>query len=100
MNRMVLVWTVELLCRRWYGVFRDGSVLHVPGEVAVAVHGNRSESGGEMEGQRRPGGDVGDAGVRYHRSVAVSVTAAPSFPFEVQGQGPPAPGLFDLSLDL
>lgn len=66
----------------------------------MAVDGDRPQSGGEVEGQRCPGGHVGDAGVRHHRSVAVRIAAAPSFPFEVQGQGPPAPGLFDLSLHL
>lgn len=99
-SRMLLIRDVELLSWGRYGVFRDRTVLHVPGEVAVTVHGHWSESGGEMEGQRRSGGDVGDAGVWHHRSVAVCVTAAPSFPFEVQRQGPPAPGLFDLSLHL
>lgn len=99
-SRMLPIRDVELLSWGRYGIFRDGTVLHVPGEVAVTVHGHRSESGGEMEGQRRSGGDVGDAGVWHHRSVAVGVTAAPSFPFEVQRQGPPAPGLFDLSLHL
>lgn len=97
---MLRVWNLELLCRWRYRVFRDGTVLHVPGEVAVTIDGYRSKSGGEMEGQRASGGDVGDAGVWHHRSVAVSVTAAPSFPFKVQGQGPPAPGLFDLGLHL
>lgn len=66
----------------------------------MTVDGHRSESGGEMESQRASGSDVGDTGVRHHRSVAVSVTAAPSFPFKVQGQSPPAPGLFDLGLHL
>lgn len=60
---MLLVRDVELLSRGRYGVFRDGTVLHVPGEVAVTVHRHWSQSGGEMEGQRRSGGDVGDAGV-------------------------------------
>lgn len=96
----LLVWNMELLCRRRCRVFWDGTVLHVPGEVAVTVDGYRSKSGGEMEGQRASGGDVGDAGVWHHRSVAVSVAAAPSFPFKVQVQGSPAPGLFDLSLHL
>lgn len=66
----------------------------------MTVDRHRSQSGGEMERQRASGGDVGDAGVRHHGSVAVRVTAAPSFAFKVQGQGPPAPGLFDLGLHL
>lgn len=99
-SRTLLVWNLDFLCRWGYGVFRDGTILHVTGEVAVTVDGYRTESGGEMEGQWASGGDIGDAGVWHHRSVAVSVTAAPSFPFKVQGQGSPAPGLFDLGLHL
>lgn len=99
-SRMLLVRDVELLSRWRYGVLRHRAVLHVPGEVPVAVDRHRPQPRGEVEGQRSSGRDVGDAGVWHHRSIAVSVTAAPSFSFEVQGKIPPAPGLLDLSLHL
>lgn len=99
-SRMLLVRNVKLLSRRRYGVLGDRAVLHVPGQVPVTVHRHRSQPGGEVEGQRCSGSDIGDTGVWHHRSIAVSVTAAPSFSFEVQGQGSSAPGFFDLSLHL
>lgn len=66
----------------------------------MPVHRHRSQPRGEVEGQRSSGSDVGDTGVRHHRSIAVSVAAATSFSLEVQGQSSPAPGLFNLSLHL
>lgn len=66
----------------------------------MPVDRHRSQPRGEVKSQWASGSDVGNTGVRHHRSIAVSVTAAPSFPFEVQGQSPPAPGLLNLSLHL
>lgn len=99
-SRMLFFWNVELLSRRRYRVLRDGAILHVPREVPVPVHRHRPQPRREVEGQRSSGSDVGNTGVWYHRSIAVGVTATPSFSLEVQGQSPPAPGLFDLSLHL
>lgn len=100
LSRVLLIGDVQLLAGQRHRVLRDRAVLHVAGEVPVAVDRHRPQPRGEVEGQRRPGSNVGDAGVRHHRSVAVRVTAASSFPLEVQRQCPPAPGLFDLSLHL
>lgn len=97
---LLLLGNVELLCWRRHGVLWDGAVLYVAREVPVAVYRHGSQPGGEVKSQRSSGCDVGNTGVWYHRSIAVRVTAAPSFPFEVQGQSPPAPGLLDLSLHL
>ncbi len=99
-GRMILVGNVKLLSGWRYRVLRDGAVLHVSREVPMAVHRHWSQPCGEVEGQWSSGRDVGDAGVWHHRSIAVGVAATTSFSFEVQRQGPPAPGLFDLSLHL
>lgn len=97
---MLLIRNVKFLSWWRYRVLWDRAILHVPREVPVPVYRYRSQSRGEVEGQWSSGSDVGDTGVWHHGSIAVSVTAAPSFSFEVQGQSPPAPGLFYLSLHL
>lgn len=97
---MLLIRNVKLLSWWRYGVLGHRAVLHVTREVAVTIYGHWSQPRGEVEGQWCSGGDVGDTGVWHHRSIAVCVTAAPSFSFEVQCQSPPAPWFFDLSLDL
>lgn len=100
MRRMLFGWNVELLSRWRYRVLWHGAIFHIPREVPVPIHRRRSQPRGEVEAQRSSGSDIGNTGVWYHRSIAVSVTAASSFSFEVQGQSSPAPGLFYLSLHL
>ncbi len=91
---------VELLSRGRDGVLRDRAVLHVSREVPVAVEGDGPQAGGEVQGQRAPGGHVSDAGVRHHGSIAIRVTATPGFSLEVQSERPPTPWLLDFCLDL
>lgn len=100
LSRMLLFRNVKLLSWRRDGVLRDRAVLHVPGQVPVPIYRHWAQPCCQVEGQRSSGSDVGHAGVRHHRSIAVCVTATASLSFEVQCQRSPAPRLFDLSLYL
>lgn len=82
---------MEVLTRGRDGVLRDGAVFHVTWKVPMAIDGDGPQAGAEMQGQGASCGHVSDAGVGHHGSVAVRVTAATSFPLEVQSKCPPTP---------
>lgn len=82
-RRTLLFRNVELLSWWRYRVLRDRAILHIPRKVPVPVHRHWPQPSGVVEGQWSSGSDVGNTGVWYHWSIAVSVTSTSSFPLEV-----------------